>query len=139
MSGEESILRALQAGVTAAVAASTVPTLPVSYVGVGFTVPDDQKWLEIVWLPNNVQGDLWGNEKTYRGILRIILHWPNNGAGPYGPLGLIGSISDYFYKGRMLADVQIYEKPDLINLLQDGDDTLYPVSLRYISYRKGTS
>lgn len=137
---EAEILRALQEGVTAAVAASTVPTLPVAYVNVEFEKPDDQKWLEIVWLPNNVQGDLWGDDKTYRGILRIILHWPNKGTGAYRPLGLIGSIADYFPKGILLDNnVQIYEKPDLTGLIQDGDETLFPVSLRYQSYRKAAS
>ena len=134
---EEAILRALQGGVTAAVAASTTPALPVSYINVGFNTPADGKWLELVWLPNNIRGDLWGDDKNYRGILRMILHWPNDGSGIYRPLALLGSISDYFVKGRLLSGVQIYEKPDLTGAVFDGDELLLPVSIRYQSYRKG--
>ena len=136
MGAEEAILRALQGGVTAAVAASTMPALPVSYVGVGFSTPNDQKWLEIVWLPNNIQGDFLGQEKNYRGILRLLLHWPNDGAGAYRPLAVIESIGAYFTNGLLLSNVQIYSKSDLTGVLQDGDDVIYPLSIRYQSYRK---
>lgn len=134
---EEAVLRALQQAVTAAVASSGYPTLPVAYVDVKFTKPDDQKWLEIVYLPNNVQGDFWGDEKTYRGVLRLILHWPNEGGGAYGPLGLIGAIGDYFPVGRVLSGVKIYSRPDFTGVLEEKGDVLYPVSIRYESFREG--
>lgn len=134
---EEAILRALQGGVTAAVAASTTPDLPVSYVNVRFDKPLDGKWLELVWLPNNIQGDLWGDEKNYRGILRLILHWPNDGDGVYRPLVLLGSIADYFPNGRLLSGVQIVGRVDLTGVIMDDHEMLLPVSLRYQSYRKG--
>ena len=133
---EGDILKALQQAVTAAVAASTMPSLPVSYVGVKFTTPNEGGWLELVWLPNNVQGDLWGQDKHYRGILRMVLHWPNDGAGIYRPLTLIGSIVDQFTVGLLLSGVQIYGK-DLTGVIFEGDETLLPVSLRYVSYREG--
>jgi hypothetical protein len=136
MGTEESILRALQAGVTAAVVASSTPTLPVSYVGVGFTVPNDQRWLEVIWLPNNIQGSFWGDEKNHRGILRLLLHWPNDGSGAYRPLAVIESIGAYFTNGLLLSNVQIYSKGDLTGVLQDGDDVIYPLSIWYQSYRK---
>ena len=136
MGAEESILRALQGGVTAAVAASGTPTPPVSYVGVNFIVPNDQKWLEVKWIPNNIKGDLWGDAKNHRGILRLYLHWPNDGAGPYRPLAVIESIGSYFTNGLLLSNVQIYSKSDLTGVLQDGDDVIYPLSIRYQSYRK---
>lgn len=133
---EQAILRALQGGVTAAVTASTRPALPVSYVGVGFMVPNDQKWLEVIWLPNNIMGDLWGNEKNHRGILRLLLHWPNDGSGAYAPLALIESIGGYFQKGLLIGGVQCYERADITGVVQDGDDVIYPMSIRYQSYRK---
>lgn len=129
------ILSALQKGVTAAVAASTMATLPVSYIGKSFTRPVDGKFLEIVWIPNNRVGDFWGEEKNYQGILRIILHWPNKGTDAYAALAVLKSISSYFAKGRLLSGVQIYEKPDLTGALSDGDEMLYPASIRYQSYR----
>lgn len=136
MAAEEAILRALQGGVTAAVLASSTPTLPISYVGVSFTVPNDQKWLEVVWLPNNIQGDLDAGAKNHRGILRLLLHWSNDGAGAYRPLAVIESIGAYFTNGLLLSNVQIYSKSDLTGVLQDGDDVIYPLSVRYQSYRK---
>lgn len=140
---EPDIIRALQRGVTAAVAASTAPTLPVKYVETGLLdangavvpEPNDGKWLEIVWIPNNRNSDFWGDEKNYQGLLRLVLHWPNSGGGVYTPLGVIGSIADYFHKGRMLSGVQIYEAADFTGTVANGDETLYPVSLRYQSYR----
>lgn len=132
---EAAIISALQKGVTAAVTASTMPALPVSYLDVDFNVPSDQKWLELVWIPNNRLGDFWGDQKNYQGILRLVLHWPNKGMGVYPPLELLASIAGYFTKGRMLSGVQITEPPDLTGALADGDEMLYPASLRYSSFR----
>lgn len=57
---EADIIGVLQRATTAAVAASTSPTLPVAYLDLPFTKPEDGKWLEIVWIPNNRNGDFWG-------------------------------------------------------------------------------
>lgn len=133
---ESDIISALQKGVVAAVAESTSPTLPVKYLEVAFSEPNDGKWLEIVWIPNNRIGDFWGVEKNHQGLFRLILHWPNEQAGVYAPLAILGSVADYFYKGRLLASiVQIYEAADFTGSIANGDETLYPVSLRYQSYR----
>ena len=132
---EVDIIRALQQGVTAAVAASDDATLPVSYLDVAFNVPADQKYLEIVHVPNNRQGDFWGSAKRYRGILRLVLHWPKNAGGLYSPLTLLGSIGDYFYKGRVLSGVEIYEIPDYTGAVREGGETLYPISIWYQSLR----
>lgn len=131
------ILKALQQGVTAAVAASTMPALPVSYIGVKFTKPDNGKWLELIFIPNNPEGDQWGEEaKSYRGIFRMVLHWPNDGAGVYRAGAVLASIADYFEVDRLLSGVQISGK-DITGVIFEGDETLMPVSLRYVSYREG--
>jgi len=136
---ESDVIRALQGGVVAAVAQSDQPTLPVAYLDVAFTKPDRREWLEVVWVPNNVTGDLWGGgERTYRGLLRLILHWPNVAGGIYRRLDLLDSIARYFVKGLDLGGVQIYEEPDLTGVIAEGNETLYPVSIRYQSHRKGT-
>jgi hypothetical protein len=143
MQNDPEILSALQQSVTAAVAASTAPALPVKYVLVGstggaaFTPPADQKWLEIVWLPNNRRGDFRGNEKNHRGILRLVLHWPNDGGGAYVPMGVLASISAYFTNGRLLQGVQIYGSADPQGIIEQGSEVLLPVSILYQSYRKG--
>ena len=143
MENEPLILEALQTAVTAAVAASTSPALPVKYLLVGsargaaFTPPSDQKWLELVWLPNNRRGDFLGSDKNHRGILRLVLHWPNDGGGVYEPSELLSSISSYFYNGRLLSGVQIYGTPDPTGIIEQDSEVLLPVSVLYQSYRKG--
>lgn len=133
---EVAILRALQQGVTAAVAASGTPTLPVAYIDRAFVEPDDSKWLEVVHIPNNRIGDFWGSEKNYRGLLRLVLHWPKGDFGPYAPLEMMQSICAYFTKGLDLSGVQIYALPDYVGAIREDDEILYPVSIRYTSLRR---
>lgn len=134
---EEDIIRALQQSVIAAVQQSDQPTLPVAYLETKFTKPSAAPWLEIIWLPNNVAGDLWDSTgKTFRGILRLVLHTPVNQSGVYRPLALLGSIIRFYVKGLDLSGIQVYELPDLSGVIREGDETLYPVSIRYTSYRK---
>jgi hypothetical protein len=133
---DHAILAILQGETTLAVEACAIPTLPVKYFGIGFTVPNDQKWLEIVWLPNNRSGDYWGDEKNYRGTYRLILHWPNDGAGPYEPMLLLSNITSRFAKNRMLQYVQIYDNPDSGGVLEQGAENLYPASVRYQCFKR---
>lgn len=132
---EAEILSSLQRATTAAVADSDNPNLPVAYVDVAFDKPNDQKWLEVVHIPNNRTDDFLGEEKNYQGLFRLILHWPNTGDGPYEPLQLLGSISQYFHKGMLIDGVQITQPGDYTGALREGDEVLYPLSLRYLSYR----
>ena len=136
MENEPAILSALQKGVTAAVAQSNAPTLPVKYLLKTFTIPQDQKWLELVWLPNNIRGSFLGNEQNHRGILRLILHWPNNGSDVYGPTNLLASITRYFTNGLVLSGTQVVGFPQPSGIIEDGDDTLFPVSIHYHSYQR---
>lgn len=130
---EDQILKALQ---TAALAAAGA--LPIKMIGRVFTPPQDGKYLEIVYIPNNIQGEFWGDGKTYRGMLRLILHWPVDDAGAYGPMQTIGAISDYFAKGRLFMvgisakRVKIQDHPDFTGALEGAPITLYPVTVRYI-------
>lgn len=137
MENEPAILSALQQGVTAAVAQSDNAALPVKYLRKSFTIPNDQKWLEIVWLPNNRRNDFLGDERNHRGIMRLVLHWPNDGSDVYAPTNLMASITRYFTNGLVLSGVQIVGKPDPTGMIEDGDDTLFPVSVYYQSYQKG--
>lgn len=131
---DDVILAALQDGVEAAVAASSMPTLPIKYLGRSWTPPNDQQWLELIFIPNNTS-DFWGSEQNYRGMFRMVLHWPNDDEGAYPPMQLLKSIASYFTKDRLLQKVQIYETPKLGGVLENGAETLYPASLRYQSFR----
>lgn len=131
------ILRTLQAAVRDyAVPQSIAPNLPVKFVDIDFVVPSSQKYLELVHIPNNRGGDFWGTEKNYRGLFRMVLHWPKNGAGPYIPMETIESIAGYFKVNRMIDGVQIYELPDFTGSLDMDHELLYPMGFRYQSFRR---
>lgn len=134
---EKAILEALQKAVTAAVAASTKPTLSVKYVGRNFTKPNSDGWLEVIYIPNNIMDEFWAEGKTYQGILRLVLHWFMDDKGAYEPMQLIESIGSYFYKGLRLADpgntilLKINDHPNLLNVLEEAPELLLPLSVRY--------
>lgn len=129
---EAAILRAFQQKVITAVALSTYPTLPIKFVDVAFQVPTDQKWLELIFIPNNPTDRTWGDEEVNRGIFRMILHWPNNGAGAYKPLELVASIASSFHKGQRIGGLfEILNKPKSLSPINEGSEVMYPFSLEY--------
>ena len=132
---DQAILQILQTATIAAVAASTMPNLPVKYIGRTFTVPDDQKWLEVVFIPNNRNGDHWGGEKNYQGLFRLVLHWRNEDAGAYGPMQILASICAPFSKETPLQNVRISDNPDFGGVLENGSELLLPAGMRYQCFR----
>lgn len=134
------ILDALQKATIAAVSAVADPkikALPIKFVSApsAFVVPNDQKYLEIVWIPNNRTNDYWGDEKNYQGLFRLILHWPNNGAGPKAPMQALASICASFSKETPLQNVRISANPDSGGVIENGSETLYPAAMRYQCFR----
>jgi hypothetical protein len=136
---EKAILSALQKATTAAVAASTMPTLPVKYIGRIFDIPNDGQYLEIVHIPNNVIGEFWAEGKTYRGLFRLILHWQIDDAGAYSSLDVLASITSYFPIGAVFqsdgVSVKVYQEPDLTSVIEDAPEMLYPVTIRYMYFQ----
>lgn len=136
---ERNILSALQTATIAAVAASIMPALPIKAVGRTFEIPNNHCYLEIVQIPNNVTNEFWGNSKTYRGLFRLILHWGLDDAGAYPPLDVIASIADYFTKDKTFqsgsTSVKIYEEPDLTGVIEAPPELLFPVTIRYLSFK----
>lgn len=140
---ESKILTALQKGVMAAVAASSTPALPVKYVGRAQKAPNDGKWLELIFIPNNIENEFWDSGKTYRGILRMILHWPMNDAGAYLSMEVLQSIVAGLSKGTVLKDdpssptvnVKITDNPNLLNVLEEPPELLLPASIRYLVFK----
>ena len=129
---DREILQSLQKATIAAVAASSVPTMPVAYIGRTFTPPVDQKYLEVVFIPNNGRNDFWGAEKIHRGFYRLILHWPNDNTGAYTAMNYVESVGAYFTKNTLLDNyVRVINKPDLIAPIQNGTEMLYSVSIEY--------
>jgi hypothetical protein len=138
---DRQILQLLQTSAIAAVAASTLPTLPIKAMGRTFTIPNDQKYLELVHIPNNRQGDFWDNSKVYRGIFRLLLHWPIDDVGDYPPMNLLQSIAAPLDKDAILVDgsisVKIYENPDFSGVVEAGTDRIFGVSIWYQSFNAG--
>lgn len=136
---DQLVIRTFQDAVKLAVAASDTPLLPIKFKGRTFTPPDDQKYVEVVFIPNNPDGEFWGSEKTYQGIFRLVLHWPNDDKGIYEPLEVIENVSSYFTKQKKLFTgnfaLNIYEEPKLLGDIEAGNETLYPVSMSYRSFR----
>lgn len=139
MSTERFVLEALQKGVIAAIAASSNTDLPVKMAGRVLETPSEDKWLEVVQIPNNSENN-WGNEKLYQGMLRLVLHWPTDDRGAYDPMDLLFEIGGYFTKGRKLSDTQsnvevtVSMEPDFMGIIEEGSEVLFPASLEYRYY-----
>jgi len=136
---ESTVLRPLQTAITAAVAASTRPTTPVKYLGRVFAAPNDGIWLEVVHIPNNPNNMSWGGSENWRGIMRLILHWPLDDSGAYAPHDLLASISGYFSKDGVLwngADaVKITENPISSGVIVTDRDQLYVATVEYALFK----
>lgn len=137
---DRDILEALQVATREACEQSILSSLPIKFLMRTFSIPDDQKYLEVIYIPNNVTGEFWGNEKTYRGIFRLMLHWPTDDRGAYPPMDLLASIAGYFTKEKQFSangvTVQISEPPDFKSPLEAGHETLFSVSIRYICFQQ---
>jgi hypothetical protein len=105
-----------------------------------FTVPSDGRYLEIVQIPNNINGEFWADGKTYRGLYRLILHWQIDDAGAYSALDTLASITSYFPIGAVFQSdgisVKVYQEPDLTSVIEAAPEMLYPVTIRYISFQQ---
>lgn len=124
------ILSVLQTAAIDAVAKSGKPNLPVKAVAIPFVPPNDQWYVEFVFIPNNRE-DYWGDERNYAGLFRIIVHAPNNSGDPYEALGLLAQICEPFRKDAVLQNVKISANPNLTGVLEQGSENLYPASIRY--------
>ena len=141
---ERFVLEALQKKVTAVVAAidnDNLPDTAVQYVGRVFDPPENGISLEVVYVPNNKRGEFWDDGKTYRGVMRLILHWPVNDQGAYPPLDLMQSVVDQYTVGEKLQDLEqnvnvtVTEEPNIMNVIKVGNELLVPVSVRYNFFR----
>lgn len=137
MNMETYILKALQKKVTEAVG----NTIHVKYLNVNFTVPANGKWWEIVYIPNNVRDQFWAEGKTYQGVMRLILHWPQNSGGAYAAMEEVRRVSDFFNKGDKFQDpdenvtVKIQEHPDVTSVIEESPQLLIPLTIRYSCFK----
>ena len=130
------ILQALQTAAIAAVdALPEAQRVKVKPIGRTFEIPNNGRYLELIHSPNNIEGEFWGSEKTFRGLFRLMLHWGMDDAGTYEPIQLIGAISAYFEKGKTFQNgpvsVKVYEQPNLTGVIEAPPELIFPCSVRY--------
>lgn len=139
---ETDVLKALQTAAIAAVAASTIPTMPIKAIDRTFVPANeapDGKYVEFVNIVNNRGGDYWDDSRVYQGTFRIILHWPVDDSGPYPPMMYLDQLATFFPKDKPLisgaAIVQIYDIPNASGSITNGSELLFPVSLSYRCFK----
>lgn len=132
---EAYIIKLLQAAI------KSFTQLPVKYLNTNFQIPSDGKWWEIIYLPNNYEDEFWGGGKTYRGIFRPILHWPQDNGGVYKPLAEVKRVADGYPKSLKLIDaehdvtVSITDVPDVNNIIEEPPGLLIPLTIKYLCYK----
>lgn len=132
---ESKILNLLQKKVTEIVG----NTYPVKYINTNIGNVD--KFWEIVYIPNNIENEFWNSGKTYRGILRLVLHWPQDNKGIYKPMEEVERVANGFKKGLELFDdvnsikVTITDNPDCTNVIEDEGKLLIPLTIKYLCFK----
>lgn len=140
MSVEASIKKSLATATINAVNAITVPTLlPIKFPLLTFKVPDDNRYVEYVHIRNNIDNEFWGSEKTYRGIVRLLVHWSIDDQGDMPALRYCDLLAEQFPKGSQFENggviVKLFENPDLGSLVEAAPDAFFPLTLQYMYFR----
>lgn len=135
---DRKVLQVLQTATIAAVVTSSNPTFPVQPLG--RTIENDGKYLEIVFIPNNINGEFWSEGKTYRGLYRLILHWTIQDSGVYDPMNFLQEICSYFPIGAVFqkddVQVKITQEPDFSGIIQSAPDLQFLVTIRYEAFQR---
>lgn len=113
----------------------------VKCVNINFDPPVDKKWWEIIYVPNNVEDEFWADEsKTYKGIFRLILHWPQKSQGIYKPLEEAERVANGFPKNLELysedesVKVIITDTPDITNIVEDRPQFMIGLTIKYTCF-----
>lgn len=135
MSIETDITNALYAKISEAVKATNIPAMPVQYPLRSFNRPNNGTWLEVIHIRNNRTNEFWGAERTFQGLVRLILHWSNNDAGIFPAIAYLDQLAALIPKGTILsfgdASVLIYDNPDVGSLIVDNGLVMVPLTLMY--------
>lgn len=114
----------------------------VKCLNINFNPPVDKKWWEVVYIPNNVEDEFWADEnKTYRGIFRLILHWPQKSQGVYKPLEEVERVAKGFPKNLELfsednsVKVIITDIPNVTNILEDRPQFMIGLTIKYTCFK----
>jgi hypothetical protein len=136
MNYDRYILEALQKAVI-----NASLTIPVKYVGRIFNPPTDGKWIEVIYIPNSLGNEYWSDGKIYKGVVRLVLHWPIDNAGAYPALDMMRNISDKFIKGSKFSDpsnnviVSIVDHPNINDVIEKAPEMLVPLTIKYSCFK----
>ena len=113
----------------------------VKCLNVNFNPPVDKKWWEVVYIPNNIEDEFWADSsKTYRGIFRLLLHWPQKSQGVYKPLEEAERVAAGFPKNLELfsedgsVKVIITDTPDIKNVIEDRPQLMIGLTIKYTCF-----
>lgn len=132
---ESKILNLLQKKVTEVVN----NVYSVKYINTNIKAKD--KFWEIVYIPNNIEDEFWDEGKTYRGIMRLILHWPQDNKGIYKPMEEAERVADGFKKGLELFDdknhlkVTLTDNADCTGIVENEGKLLIPLTIKYLCFK----
>lgn len=140
MSIETDIILALCAGVEYAVGI-IAPAIPVQYPLITFNRPNNGKYFEVVIIPNDGENETWGEEKTYRGLFRILLHWKIDQSGVVPPTAILANLKPFFAKGKKFnlnnVGVGITDNPTIMSNIGMENEAILPLFMRYANFSTG--
>lgn len=131
---EADILRALQNAAKQAVAGSLRPLIPIKFLQGTWQQPEDGVYWELVRIDNNVDNATWGDERQFRGLFRLLLHWTAAQTGAYIPLEIAQSVADHFTKGRFFDRVKVTDVPNVSGPIENPPDVMYAIGVRYETF-----
>lgn len=130
---ESKIIKCLQARALEVINDRNVKCLNVNY-----NPPVDEKWWEVVYIPNNARNEFWSDDaKTYRGIFRLLLHYPQKSQGVYKPLEEAERVAGGFPKNLELwsedntVKVTITDTPDISSIVEDRPQFMIGLTINY--------
>lgn len=137
MMTESKIIKTLQAR-----ALEVIDDKNVKCININFNPPVDKKWWEVVYIPNNPENEFWsGQDKTYRGIFRLLLHWPQKSQGIYKPMEEVERVANGFPKDlELFSDddsikVIITDTPNVSNIVEDRPQLMIGLTIKYSCFK----
>ena len=137
MMTESKIIKTLQAK-----ALEVIDDKNVKCVNINFNPPVDKKWWEIIYIPNNPENEFWsGQDKTYRGLFRLLLHWPQKSQGIYKPMEEVERVANGFPKDLELfsddnsVKIIVTDTPNVTNIVEDRPQLLIGLTIKYTCFK----
>lgn len=108
---------------------STITTLPIAFPGVVFDKPTDNRYVEVIHLPNDPINYDWRDHATVdRGLLQINVHWTRN-IGIVAANDVARNIASQFSKDSIIDQLTIDKSPSIGQWVDD----FIPVRISYRS------